>query len=98
MKSALYLALACCSASVNAFKQFSPFANLDSSEDGFFDSHMTLANEDGRHSHIKSVFEEMRQALEAKEAGTEHPYLQTHGENVDVNMDMLRDWNHVIQL
>jgi len=66
---------------------------------------MTRLVKDGRDADQRSVFEEMRLKLEAQEAMektrsslNDHPMLTKHGENIDVQLDMLWDWNHVIKM
>jgi len=62
---------------------------------GVLDAPMTMMRRDGRNHDEVSVFEEMRLRIEAKK---EHPMLSTHGTDVDVSMEMLWDWNHVIEI
>lgn len=62
---------------------------------------MTRMNGDGRDTNTTSVFELMRLKLEEQELNlsSEHPkLLATHGEDIDVQMNMVWDWNHVIAL
>ena len=61
------------------------------------DAPMEMIRKDGRNPDVRSVFEEMRLKLEEKEA-QDHPMLTRHGEDVDIEMEMLWDWNHVINL
>ena len=65
------------------------------------DTPMEMIRKDGRNPDVRSVFEEMRLKLEEKEAqmkDQDHPMLTRHGEDVDIKMEMLWDWNHVINL
>lgn len=62
---------------------------------GVIDTKMTTLKKDGRDPSVRSVFEEVRQARSEKK---EHAMLTEHGVDIDVQMDMLADWNHVVAL
>ena len=91
-----FLTLACLmNRTLNAFMNFGdqPFG-------GIIDSKMTKMSGDGRDTNTTSVFEIMRLKLEEQElSSSEHPMLSAgHGKDVDVQMNMVWDWNHVIAL
>ena len=90
------LTLACCAISVMVSA-----ITTDIDSGNIVDAPMSQIRRDGRNSDVRSVFEEMRLKLEEKEAALsemDHPMLTRHGENIDVQMDMLWDWNHIINL
>ena len=100
----LIIASACLLAStLNAFIDFGGHHQGNDNQ-SMIDSKMTKLRKDGRDPDTMSVFEEMRQKLEeSQEAANSgfyngHPMLAKHGENIDVQMDMLWDLNHVIDL
>lgn len=70
--------------------------------EGYFDTLLESVNEDGRHEHVTSVFEQRRQQKEALANGdTEHPLLRAEGANenyVDAFLDLIWDWNHIINV
>lgn len=68
-----------------------------------FDAPMKMVRRDGRHADQVSVFEEMRLKLEELEnthgpLTADHPLLSATGEGVDVAMEMLYDWNHIVNI
>ena len=100
----LIIASACLLAStLNAFIDFGG-RHQGKDNQSMIDTKMTKLRKDGRDPDTMSVFEEMRQKLEeSQEAANSgfyngHPMLAKHGENIDVQMDLLWDLNHVIDL
>ena len=102
MLSKLYLVMAMACLVANAFVDFG-----GQRAHGLIDAEMKKIKGDGRDINTTSVFEQMRRRLEeqgetqVEEAAGSldgHPMLTVHGENVDVQMDLLEDWNHVITL
>jgi hypothetical protein len=53
---------------------------------------------DGRDPSVRSVFEEVRLAFEAKDQGLEHPLLTNRKDGVDVDMDLLYDYGHTVSM
>ena len=60
---------------------------------------MSSLRGDGREDHIRSDFEEIRLAIEARDSGvTEHPLLTARADGVDVDMSLLYDYNHSVDV
>ena len=71
----------------------------DEKKGQFFDSKMTSIRGDGRDPNVRSDFEHIRLAIEAKENGvTDHPLLSSRADGVDVDMSLLYDYNHSINV
>jgi|Transcript_29969 hypothetical protein len=70
--------------------------------EGYFDALLETVNEDGRHEHVTSVFEQRRQWKEARANGDDdHPILKAAGDNneyIDAFLDLIWDWNHIINV
>mgnify|MGYP001626815009 CR=1 FL=1 len=57
---------------------------------------MKALRPDGRDPSVRSAFEEIRLAHEAKKQGLDHPLLTRRKDGVDVDMDMLQDYSHSV--
>mmetsp|Transcript_1595 Transcript_1595/g.2355 ORF Transcript_1595/g.2355 Transcript_1595/m.2355 type:complete len:116 (-) Transcript_1595:1492-1839(-) len=92
------------SAPVNSLDMEFLGAEANQTSTGYVDSHIEMLRKDGRDPDVRSVFEEMRLALdEAEERGeslddSEHPLLGARNEGVDISLNMVWDYNHVISL
>jgi len=107
MKQAILLTLLAFSSSrltVRAFKEMpeqdkfslNEFYGLEG-DLGQVDAPMRNIKGDGRDPETRSYFEEMRLMMQGK-ADEEHPVLKAPAQDADVNMYMMMDWNHVIDV
>ena len=71
---------------------------LTPSEDGIIDAKMRRVTKDGRDADQVSFFEYVRQRHDEGNSEGRKALQATHGENVDVKMDMMWDLNHAIEL
>ena len=80
--------------------QLTQAEKIESSPDSevFFDSYLKAIRKDGRDPSVRSVFEEVRLAFEAKDQGLEHPLLTNRKDGVDVDMDLLYDYGHTVSM
>ena len=71
---------------------------LTPSEDGIIDAKMRRVTKDGRDADQVSFFEYVRQRHDEGNSEGRKALQATHGVNVDVNMNMMWDLNHAIEL